>query len=263
MSSEHAHIPHHFQSTPMFRLQFASALTAVFTAIVGFYVTTVVEEIRSGVALVYVVARTDEVSRISIYNASRSAYVTELQIGMSCVQDVQNEGCFLPDAPKTPEYHAPIKGEILEPLVDASTVDFKVSLLPGARVSYSVGSDPGNKTGLLFKTFPQRPSAPKASAPKTGLFAIADALAGASKAPPAPVFLDAGTITGFLVQHYFSAIAWAMVASCVLLGILALIVAGRAAVSLFLSKEPDNERQLVSLNLVYRSAPAKLGEGGD
>ncbi|MBT0779256.1 hypothetical protein [Paracoccus sp. pheM1] len=246
----------------MFRLQFASALTAVFTAIVGFYVTTVVEEIRSGVALVYDVERTDETSRLSIYNASRSASVTELPIGMSCVNDVENADCFRPDAPRLPEYHVPIKGEILRPLVDASTVDFEVSLLPGARVSYSVGSDPGNKTGLLFKTFPQRPADPPAPPPKTGLYAIADALADPSEAPPTPVFLDARTITGFLVQHYFSVIAWAMVVSCLLLAIFALIVAGRATLSLIWSKEPDNERQLVCLDLVYRAAPAEPRAGG-
>ncbi len=246
----------------MFRLQFASALTAVFTAIVGFYVTTVVEEIRSGAALVYRVDRTYETSRLTIYNASRSASVTGLPIGMSCVSDVKDAGCFQPDAPAQREYHAPIKGEILRPLVDASTVDFEVSLLPGARVSFSVDSDPGNRTGLLFKTFPQRPAGPGQAAPETGLHAIANALAGPSKAPPTPVFLEAGTITGFLVQHYFSVIAWAMVASSLLLAGLALIVAVRAIPSLFLTKDPDNERQLVSLDLVYRPAPSELGGGG-
>ncbi|KAA8605960.1 hypothetical protein [Salipiger aestuarii] len=245
----------------MFRLQFASALTAVFTAIVGFYVTTVVEEIRSGVALVYSVERTDETSQLMIFNASRSASVTGLPVGMSCVRDVKEVGCFQPNGPPGEKYHPPIKGEILRPLVDASTVDFEVSLLPGARVSYSVGSDPGNATGLIFKTFPQRPVRQEQPVPENGLYAIADALSDPAKAPPTPVFLEAGTITGFLVQHYFSVIAWAMAASCLLLAGFTLVVAYQAFATLFSTKESDNERQLISLDLVYRPATTEPGAG--
>ena len=59
------------------------------------------------------VERKDKISRLSIYNASRSASVTGLPIGMSCVRDAENAEGFRPVSPRLPEYHVPIKAEIL------------------------------------------------------------------------------------------------------------------------------------------------------
>ena len=70
----------------MLPIQVITPAVALFTAIIGFYVTTVVEEIRSGTAIVYNVTREDDAFVLTLRNVSRERIARDLRVGMQCAK---------------------------------------------------------------------------------------------------------------------------------------------------------------------------------
>ncbi|MDU8913346.1 hypothetical protein [Aestuariicoccus sp. MJ-SS9] len=255
----------------MFPVQFASALIAIFTAIIGFYVTTVVEEIRSGVAIVYSLERSQQTSRLKLYNASRTATVTNLKVAMKCVEDDQSGDCFVVDenglVNVSPRFFAPIAAGLDRSSIfaDASAIQAVVALSPGARIELSVASNPANKSGLLFVNFPATAptqNADQSGAPETGLHAIAEALRAPKSAQRTPVFLSGSSITGRMVEHYFTTVAWAMVAASILLALTTCFWLVSSFMAVFAKKETKDDADQAPAAFIFIRGPSGSGGAG-
>lgn len=203
----------------MFPVQFTSAVIAIFTAIIGFYVTTVVEEIRSGTAVIYDVERHDRRAVVFLKNASREATVRNLHVGVSC-SDFSKQTCF-PVAPSEREISitrfAPISGNATAPRTTPVTLEFRATLVAGAEVQVTIPSNSENKSDLLFVYFPNFSEPVASDTEPTLIETIRDALKNPSPPQETPVFLERGSLTALFVEYYFSFMALAMLVTTILL----------------------------------------------
>lgn len=231
----------------MLSSKFAPTIIAIFTAIIGFYVTTVVEEIRSGSAIVYDVQRGESDIKLTLRNVSRSSTVKDLEIGLICKD--RKIFCFHKDV-DNPDitYFAPVTGTVKTTQKNEYVLELKTTLVPGAAVLISQKSNASNLSEPLFVYFPFTKAKPVSWIDRLeGLFSPV------SSAPAPPVFLKQGEITTWLVENYFATMTLAMSVSVLLLVVI--IVVG-----LFKTpqgKEPQGKEnnanvQTVTVNFIHR-----------
>ncbi len=204
----------------MFPSQFTSAIIAVFTAIIGFYVTTVIEEIRSGSAVIYSVEKKHGEAVLFLKNASRDGALQDLHVGMSCADFSEQRTCF-PTPPTEREVSitkfAPVAGEVAAPNSTPLSLEFRATLVAGASIKVTVAANSENSSDLLFVYFPQT----KVSSSTNHDITLVDAIIGALQRPSTdeetPVFLRRGSITALFVEYYFSIMALVMIVTSILL----------------------------------------------
>lgn len=235
----------------MFSAQFVSTVAAMFVAVIGFYVTTVVEELRSGEVIVYEAKRSPAFSShgnqtivFSLANVSRDKTVSDLKIGMRCKSG--DISCFL-DETYNEEYFAPIKGKIENVITDIQTTVFSVSLLPGARVALERQANSKNQSDLIVVYFPTSPANERQG--QSLLQAIGLVAKPATPPDATPVLLKRHSVTALFVEHYFTVVAIAMLLSAVLL----VSMLGYYIFKV-VKQEPEgeNEVQNLAVSLTYR-----------
>ncbi|KMK67327.1 hypothetical protein [Puniceibacterium sp. IMCC21224] len=251
----------------MFPVQFASAIIAIFTAIVGYYVTTVVEEIRSGTAIIYDARRvndtvngsTEVVAVLDVKNVSRSATVKNLYIGIKCLEN--KPACFQgagPAAIKQEVLFAPIAGKVTYKMVTPVVAEIRVSLVPGAKVSMRYFANPNNTSDMIFIYYPDSVAGDVSQSEPTLVQAIKTALNPPASPSRTPVFLEQGGITALLVEYYFVVMAWAMSAAILLLGATTVFWAIHSLGAGRKKPTETEDVQKISVDLVLRTSDPSL-----
>lgn len=241
-------------------VKYISTVVGIFTAIIGFYVTTVVEEIRSGVAVVYSVERSDGRAVLTVKNVSRVKPLSGAMVGLVCADF---KPCFSDENPEDVERKRfqPVAGFVRDIVLDKRALAFRLDLVPGAKIEVSLSADESNTSDLIFQFLPAPPSGAPATSEPTLIDAVKAALTPRSPRPETPVFISGGTVTAWVVEAYFGVMASVMVISAVLL-------VGFMLAWGFLSwratkhdKEDSDAAKVLSVDLVYRRHGPGAGRG--
>jgi len=239
----------------MFPVQFASALIAVLTAVAGYYVTSVIEEIRSGPAVVYEIKRESGLAVLSLENVSRDTSIQNLHVGLTCQQD-EDSLCFATpiteDGLETTRF-APIAGTLTARQINPKAFEVMVSLVPGAKIQASIPENRANESELIFVHFPSPPSLPPKRGQKDSLTtALIDYLQPPPPAPATPIFLKHSSITALFVKYYFNVMAVSVAISALLLVVLFLGWAFYPAVNRRNKDEEHDQKLSVNLSFIDR-----------
>lgn len=120
------------------------AVLALFVTIVGFYVSTVAEQIRSQAAVSYLLTqRPSGVTTLQLKNISREQVVRKAIFQLSCLPLVPDCLAFIDEHPENPKYYVidrapPVAPSNARVRSNSMTARLEATLVPGAVVSLSV-----------------------------------------------------------------------------------------------------------------------------
>jgi hypothetical protein len=189
----------------MFNPSLFTAILGIFSAVLGFYITHVVEELRSGYTAIYEFETNENSDEVLFHldNISRSKRIEAASFVIKCKD--QRENCFKPLDEKTADGVTFVRGVTTAPNF-GRPIDS--SLSGPASIQVCLGAIALSRTSLKFR--------PEDGA-RSDLIALYDPWSencGATKDDASNLLLlRTFDPHAFLTKHYFVAATWALVGS--------------------------------------------------